>query len=75
MAFEHVGLGVLSKIKHLAASFYTIRARYAANLNDALMPRSSVPKNPHRIYGEQTEGGIIRLRKELITSGLYTGPV
>lgn len=63
------------KLKISRRSFYTIRKRYATNPHDALLPRSSAPKNPHRIYDERTTNVIVNLRKELRSSGLDAGPI
>lgn len=55
-------------------SFYNIRRRFLHEGNKALNPRSSAPKNPVRIFGQQTTDDVLRICARLEKEGWDNGP-
>lgn len=55
-------------------SFYNVRARFLTEGNSALNPHSRAPKQPRRVYDQDTAETVLRIRKQLERSGWDAGP-
>jgi transposase InsO family protein len=73
---EHRPISEVARDYRVARSWiYTLLARYRAEGEAGLEPRSRCPHSNPRQLAAQTEERIVELRKELLEQGLDAGPV